>query len=77
VLNPLCEYLPLVFRAAAQRQELQAAVDQLPEAGAEARHVLPRGRGDRHEPPRQARQQVSTARTFSQLSIHLLASITR
>jgi len=53
-------------RAAAQRQELQAAVDQLPEAGAEARHVLPGGGGDRHEPPRQDGQQVSTRADFSQ-----------
>jgi hypothetical protein len=34
-------------------------VDQLPAAGAEARHVLAGGGGDGDEPPRHARQQVS------------------
>jgi hypothetical protein len=51
-------------RAAPERQELQAAVDQLPPAGPEARHVLAGGGGDGDEPPRHARQQVST--TISQ-----------
>jgi hypothetical protein len=34
-------------------------MDQLPEAGAEARHVFPRGRRNRHEPARYNGQQVS------------------
>lgn len=46
-------------RAPEEREELPAAVDQLPAAGAEARRVLAGGGGDGDEPPRRARQQVS------------------
>lgn len=56
----ICGQSLSLCRVAAVREELQAAVDQLPSAGAEARHVLPGGGGDGDEPPRHARQQVST-----------------
>jgi hypothetical protein len=58
-----------VGRAQPEREELQAAVDQLPAAGAEARHVLPGGGRDGDEPPCRARQQVSTA-TAHPLVLH-------
>jgi hypothetical protein len=47
-------------RAAAEREELPAAVGELPPAGPQAGQDHPR-RGDRHPPPaRHARQQVRT-----------------
>lgn len=59
----LClNYLPLLGfvpqRSAEKRQELPAALDQLPTARIEARDVLSGGRGRRHQPPSQVGQQV-------------------
>jgi hypothetical protein len=64
-----------VGRAQPEREELQAAVDQLPAAGAEARHVLPGGGGDGDEPPRRARQQVSTATAHPLLCCTLMVEM--
>jgi hypothetical protein len=52
-------------RAAEVREELPAAVDQLPEARPEARNALRRGGEARHRPARRARQQVHVPHVFS------------
>jgi len=49
----------LLDRFAAVREELPAAVDQLPAAGPEARQLHRRGGGDHHAAARHAREQVS------------------
>ena len=46
-------------RFAAVWEELQAAVDQLPAAGPQARQLHRRGGGDHHKAARLAREQVS------------------
>jgi hypothetical protein len=46
-------------RFAAVWEELQAAVDQLPAAGPQARQLHRRGGGDHHKAARFAREQVS------------------
>jgi hypothetical protein len=51
-----------IRRFAAVREELPAAVDQLPPAGPQARQLHRRGGGDHHKAARHARQQVRTAR---------------
>jgi len=49
-----------IHRFAAVREELPAAVDQLPPPGPEARQLHRRRGGDHHQAPRHARQQVRT-----------------
>jgi hypothetical protein len=57
-------------RFAAVREELPAAVDQLPPPGPQARQLQRRGGGDRHQAPRLARQQVrSDLEDFSSLTL--------
>jgi hypothetical protein len=54
-----------ICRFAAVREELPAAVDQLPPAGPQARQLHRRGGGHHHKAARHARQQVRTGRRAS------------
>jgi hypothetical protein len=50
--------IPSIRRSAAVREELPAAVDQLPAPGPQARQLHRRGGGGHHQAPRLAREQV-------------------
>jgi hypothetical protein len=52
------------------REELPAAVDQLPAAGPEARQLHRRGGGDHHQAARLAREQVSAGYPDSSFILH-------